>query len=81
MTIHKGNFLQALRDNIANGTLDQAEVLTALATSAPAQFPEYAERVDTDDDLEVDDNPLYSRSDSGVWVSAWVWVPDLKSEP
>lgn len=39
------------------------------------KFPAYAADVDTDDDLEVDDKPLYSASDEGVWVMAWVHVP------
>lgn len=25
-------------------------------------------------DLEIDDNPILSIADKGVWVSAWVWV-------
>jgi len=31
-------------------------------------------QVDTDDDLEVDDKPLYSYGDDGVLVSAWVHI-------
>jgi hypothetical protein len=30
----------------------------------------------TDDELEIDDNPVVSHGDDGVWVSAWVWVSD-----
>ena len=26
-------------------------------------------------DIEIDDDPVLSISDEGVWVSAWVWVP------
>lgn len=33
----------------------------------------------TNDDLEIDDDPLLSVADEGVWVSAWVWVP-IESE-
>lgn len=29
----------------------------------------------TDDDCEIDDLPMLSVADKGVWVSAWVWVP------
>lgn len=32
------------------------------------------------DDIEIDDDPLLSIADEGVWVSAWVWVP-TESEP
>ena len=28
-----------------------------------------------DDDCEIDDLPVLSIADKGVWVSAWVWVP------
>lgn len=33
---------------------------------------DYAEP--SDNDLEIDDVPMISPSDEGVWVSAWVWV-------
>ncbi len=29
----------------------------------------------SDNDIEVDDEPMLSIADEGVWVSAWVWVP------
>lgn len=29
----------------------------------------------TSDEVEIDDNPLVSVTDDGVWVNAWVWVP------
>lgn len=28
----------------------------------------------SDDDIEIDDNPMTSRGDVGCWVQAWVWV-------
>ena len=31
-------------------------------------------RLQTNDDLEIDDEPLLSVADDGVWVSAWIWV-------
>jgi len=33
-----------------------------------------------DDDCEIDDEPVVSIGDDGVWVNAWVWVP-RPSEP
>jgi hypothetical protein len=30
----------------------------------------------SDDDIEIDDSPAAERADGGVWVQAWVWVPD-----
>ena len=29
------------------------------------------------DDREVDAEPLVAFTDDGMWLSAWVWVPDL----
>lgn len=45
-----------------------------------ANLSEYAEQIEeargvTNDELEIDDNPMVSPGgDPGVWVSAWVWV-------
>ena len=33
------------------------------------------------DDLEIDDEPMVSVSDRGVWVNAWVWAPAPAEEP
>lgn len=30
----------------------------------------------SDDNIEIDDHALVSKCDNGVWVQAWVWVPD-----
>jgi len=29
----------------------------------------------SDDNIEIDDEPMLSIAGNGVWVSAWVWVP------
>jgi hypothetical protein len=29
-----------------------------------------------DGDIEIDEAPLIAPADEGVWVNAWVWVPD-----
>lgn len=34
----------------------------------------------SDDDIEIDDEPMLSIADDGVWVSAWVWVPTPDEE-
>lgn len=34
-----------------------------------------AARAECNDDLEIDDNPICSANDEGVWISAWIWVP------
>lgn len=30
------------------------------------------------DDLEIDDQPILSVAEEGVWVNAWVWVANTK---
>lgn len=35
---------------------------------------EYA--VGSDNTIEIDDDPDFSQGDDGVWISAWVWVPE-----
>lgn len=32
------------------------------------------------DDLEIDDQPILSIGDEGIWVNAWVWVPTKSDE-
>lgn len=59
--------------------LDQATCLEALHDHGD-KYPGAAAAVDVDDDLEVDDKPLFSRSDEGTWVSAWVFVRDPEEE-
>ncbi|TSP14058.1 hypothetical protein [Cupriavidus campinensis] len=33
------------------------------------------------DDLEVDDTAFISEADDGIWVSAWLWIPDSMLPP
>lgn len=35
---------------------------------------EYA--LGSDDNIEIDDHACASRADDGVWVQAWVWLPN-----
>ena len=35
---------------------------------------EYRDSVQTNDELEVDDNAVVSQTDNGAFVQAWVWV-------
>lgn len=35
---------------------------------------EEARALYTNDDVEIDDDPLVSVAEKGVWVGAWVWV-------
>lgn len=34
----------------------------------------------SDDNIEIDDNAKASRSDDGIWVAAWLWLPDETEE-
>lgn len=64
------------------GRPEHAELLAALKDCGKAikereaYAPEIkAAREQTNDDLEIDDDPVLSIADDGVWVSAWIWVP------
>jgi hypothetical protein len=59
--------------------ISQGEVLHWLHDANP-KYPECAAVVATDDELEVDDKPLYSRGDGGCWVMTWSWVPVADDE-
>ena len=46
-----------------------------LIEEARAQYAE-----GSDDDVEIDDDALFSQSDGGTWVSAWVWVRNAEDD-
>ncbi len=60
--------LSGLREAIDSADENYQFVQENLGTIASAHS-EYA-----NDDLEIDDNPLVSVTNRGVWVNAWVWV-------
>jgi hypothetical protein len=39
-----------------------------------------AEEIYCNDDVEIDPDCFLSHADGGLWVSAWVWVPDETPE-
>jgi hypothetical protein len=57
----------------------QGEVLHWLHDANP-KYPECAAAVPVNDELEVDDKPLYSRGNGGCWVMTWTWVPVADDE-
>lgn len=67
-----------VREALGSG-LTQGEVLELLHQYGD-KYPDYAADVATNDDLEVDDSPLYSYGEDGVWVSAWVFVRHPETE-
>jgi len=62
----------------------QAEVLNLIGRRAAAVREDEPRGYDaivararekTGDDLEIDRYPLFSDTDDGCWVSAWIWAP------
>lgn len=76
---HESNpLLAAFKGLLAMG-LKQSDVLEALHDADPNVREhdgtiEAARSNYAGDDVEIDDKPLLSVADKGVWVSAWVWV-------
>lgn len=67
---------------LLDGGVNQGEILRALHLADDTQDAniftiERARELycyGSDDDIEIDDEPLLSASENGVWVSAWVYV-------
>lgn len=79
MSDRQSKLMAYIKDN----GLSQAEVLTVLSLMDDGDDElDYGDIVDTARDLycdsscdvEIDDHPLFSETDDGCWVSAWVWV-------
>ena len=34
----------------------------------------------SDDNIEIDEEAATSRGDDGVWVAAWVWLPNPRED-
>lgn len=65
--------------------LNQADALQVLADFGDPKAEHYptsqaARAQYCDDDIEIDDAPLFSVADNGCWVSAWVWVEGQDEE-
>ncbi|MCY1215950.1 hypothetical protein D9M72_278080 [compost metagenome] len=58
--------LDRLLQTMAQERLDHEDTIQAARSNYAAP---------SDDDLEVDDEPLLSVGEDGVWVGAWVWIP------
>lgn len=76
--LHEFNLKAAFKVLLTLG-LDQATVLEAMHDADP-HVKDHDGAIDAarsnycDDECEIDDKPLLSIADDGVWVSAWVWV-------
>ena len=51
------------------------------ATEVERTEAERCYTLDSNNDIEIDDRPQVKRSDDGVWVAAWVWVPRPSRTP
>lgn len=58
----------------------QGDVLVAYADKNHARHIAQAREAYANDECEIDDNPMVSEGDDGVWVSAWVWVSNAELE-
>jgi hypothetical protein len=58
--------------------LDQGSVLIHMSDKSPKRLNKYADlardMVLGDEECEIDEHPIYSEAEDGVWVSAWLWV-------
>lgn len=66
-----------ISQNLASGffTPDQGEVLKLFHQPELMSFAEAARKKYASDDVEIDDEPVFSEADDGVWTSAWLWTP------
>lgn len=64
--------------NLATGffTPDQAETLKLFHQPDLMPIVEKACNIYASDDVEIDDEPMFSEAENGTWVSAWVWIPN-----
>lgn len=66
----------AKADAVKRQIAEMREEITAHEGTIECARSNYA-----NDEVEVDDVPLLSVAEDGVWVSAWVWVPIEQDDP
>lgn len=72
---HVEMFLIEQFKTLLDSGLQQRTVLEVLGERAiHSDWANLARDQYTTEDVEVDDRPMFSESDSGVWVSAWVFL-------
>lgn len=89
MTYGPANDLyEAIQEVLKNEAKNLSAESLALLNSAVAKVKDtqeerkaYADEIQlardhykVDDDLEIDDDPVLSVADDGVWVSSWIWI-------
>ena len=68
--------------NLAKSVTAMSEHLSRADRERAAFADQIAKaRLQTNDELEIDDEPLVSVADGeGVWVNAWIWIKTRESE-
>jgi hypothetical protein len=76
------NLIDAARRALDSGSVEELREAVAGVDRAIQERDECAAyialaREQTNDDLEIDDDPMVSDArPSGVWVSAWIWIDE-----
>ena len=65
-----------LADRLEKERKEQRQDLIDYADVIEQARDKYA--LPSDDDLEIDDEPVLSKGDDGIWVNAWVWIRTRK---
>jgi len=83
--------IEALAKNVVEARRNRANLTQAIDALSAYLAESAQERLDHEEtiaaarnnycteDIEIDDEPMVSIGDEGVWVAAWVWVP-IESE-
>lgn len=76
---NEGEF-EPLDDSEIDGLCETINMAGSLADATPSEIARARERyaVDSDDDIQVDDDAKASHADDGCFVQAWVWLPQEK---
>jgi len=63
-------------DAIKSTAQQELEWLHEQAAAASTHAEAIAKAMlETDDDLVIDEHPIVSEAEEGVWVNSWLWVP------
>jgi hypothetical protein len=85
----RGFVATAPKTEAEQANLEPLNAALGLITQLEAEKLQYSEEIlyarecyaePSEDDLEIDEEPLLSVGEGGIWVSAWVWVADADSD-
>ena len=68
--------LDTLAENLNTSFFEpnQSDVLAHFSDPDLRHYADRANEIYANDDIEIDDDPIYSPNDTGCWVGAWVFV-------